>query len=95
MNTAVLHRFPPDLRTYSAKITRISAATSPIFAYQACIFYHTPAENAIVLSNFFISIFVEKREILQHAFVQIQQITLVIPFQTAILPHKETLQMPF
>ena len=37
-NTEVSHRFPPDFRTYSAKITRISAATSRIFAHQAHIF---------------------------------------------------------
>ena len=73
MNTVMLHRFPPDLRTYSAKITRISAATSRIFAYQAHIFYHAFAKNAIVFSNFFIYFLVEIREFQACHFVQIYQ----------------------
>ena len=62
MHTVMSHRFPPDFRTYSAKITRISAATSRILAYQAHIFYHTDKRIAIVFSNFFILIFVEITE---------------------------------
>ena len=89
----VLHRFPPDLRTYSAKITRISAATSRIFAYQAYIFYHASRKIAIDLSNFFIYFFVEKREFQMHQFVHIQQNRFISPFFKPRSPLKKCLRM--
>ena len=89
----VSHRFPPDLRTYSAKITRISAATSRIFAYQAYIFYHASRKIAIDLSNFFIYFFVEKREFQMHQFVHIQQNRFISPFFKPRSPLKKRLRM--
>ena len=80
MNTVMLHRFPPDLRTYSAKITRISAATSRIFAYQAHRFYHALRKIAILFSKFFTLFLVKKRDFRGHRFVHLSQIGANTPF---------------
>ena len=95
MHTVMLHRFPPDLRTYSAKITRISAATSRIFAYQAHIFYHASTKIAILFFIFFIYFFVEKREFPPHQIVQIIQQRSKEAIFTLFLPPKDIAEKQF